>query len=867
MPPSLVACHAVSALWLVAAAPAARHRFTSRLVDGFTQWWQMPGLVLLAVGVVVFVLWTYQRDAAELSAMRRLGLVLLRLGAFAALGLAWLDVERITEYEIVSPSRVAVLVDTSASMTLPDGQPDAASESRVPATDSNRVGTVPPEPASGVASAPAGGSISRMQRALDVLDAGGLLASLRGVHEVSLWAFDGRVERCATLPPDGGDAVDAGAAGDPPPEPAPGGPAPDDWRTRLVPQGEETRLGSALAHVLDEEPAGLLAGVVVLSDGASNAGLDPRAAATALAAADVAVHPFGLGADTLPANVRIADLLAPARVFPDDRFAVTAFLQPQGLVGAVVRVELFERAADADGPAAVDAAARAAAGFGRPLDAQDAKLGADGDLLPVTFTVAGLPTPGRRTLLVRVVAPSADRTPRDDVQAVDVEVVDRVTRVLLMASGPGREFQFMRNVLERDRSFAVDTFLATAPAATEGGGLARFPESDAALAEYDALVAFDVDWRQLDPSAQARLERWVGQESGGMVFVAGHVFTERWAADPAQRTVRGLVPVEVRGLLPALGGDAVGDATEPRPVRLTRDGEAAEFLRLAADAAASETLWNAFPGVFSCFAAGSPKPGATVYARLTDAAGPVRDSQPVYLAGHYYGSGTVLYVGSGELWRLRSVDPRLHERLTTQVVRHVAQGRLLRGSRTSRLLVDRERVPVGGTVQVRLVLPDGAGGGAGPVVGRARGPDGDVVRVPLEPEPGRVEVRRGGFVVSTEGTWQVDVDVAAPVAERLSRRVQAHLPDRELVRPRLERSLLTDIADTTGGRARFLATDGWARSDAEAIVAALPDRSRRTYESGGDDTSFKRRLNTWLLAIGVGLLCSEWLARRLLKLA
>lgn len=865
MPPSLAACHAVSAPWLVAAAPAARHRFTSRLVDGFTQWWQMPGLVLLAVGVVAFVLWAYRRDAAELSPARRLGLALLRLGAFAALGLAWLDVERITEYEIVSPSRVAVLVDTSASMTLPDSQPDAAAESPVPGPDANRGGSESPEPAAARASAPIGVPISRVGRALDVLDAGGLLESLRGVHEVSLWTFDGRVERCATLPPGGGGAVDATAPGDPQPRGSAAA-APDDWRTRIVPQGEETRLGSALAHVLDEEPAGLLAGVVVLSDGASNAGLDPRAAAAALAAADVAVHPLGLGADTLPANVRIADLLAPARVFPDDRFAVTAFLQAQGLVGAVVRVELFERAADVEGPAAVDAAAEAAAGFGRPLDAQDVKLGADGDLLPVTFTVAGLPTPGRRTLRVRVVPPSADRTPRDDVQAVDVEVVDRVTRVLLMASGPGREFQFMRNVLERDRSFAVETFLATAPAATDGGGLAQFPERDAALAEYDALVAFDVDWRRLDPPAQARLERWIGQESGGMVFVAGHVFTERWAADPAQRTVRGLVPVEVRGLLPALGGDAVGDATEPRPVRLTRDGEAAEFLRLAADAAASETLWNAFPGVFSCFAAGSPKPGATVYARLTDAAGPVRDTQPVYLAGHYYGSGTVLYVGSGELWRLRSVDPRLHERLTTQVVRHVAQGRLLRGSRTSRLLVDRERVPVGGTVQVRLVLPDGAGN-AGPVVGRVRGPDGDAVRVPLEPEPGRAEVRRGGFVVSSEGSWQVDVDVAVPVAERLSRRVQAHLPDRELVRPRLERSLLTDIAGATGGRARFLATDGWKRSDADALVAALPDRSRRTYESGGDDTSFKRRLNTWLLAIGVGLLCSEWLARRLLKLA
>jgi hypothetical protein len=44
-------------------------------------------------------------------------------------------------------------------------------------------------------------------------------------------------------------------------------------------------------------------------------------------------------------------------------------------------------------------------------------------------------------------------------------------------------------------------------------------------------------------------------------------------------------------------------------------------------------------------------------------------------------------------------------------------------------------------------------------------------------------------------------------------------------------------------------------------------KSRREYETGAPDGAFKRRLNALLLAFGAGLLCLEWIIRRLVKLA
>ena len=840
-PASLLPATTAAPWCLLGSSERVQHRITSGLIDGFSQWWQMPALVLALAAIAAFVLWMYRRDAAELP--RGVGLVLaaLRLGAVAAVAAAYLDFERTAEHEIVFPSRVAVLVDSSASMTLRDE----------PAGD-RQDGT--------------GGDLSsatRSSRAVDLLRDGGLLAALAPRHEVSLWRFDADAEPLTVLPAAGSapapapapaDAADTAASAASPP--------PLDWPQGLTARGYETRLGEALARVVDQEPAGSLAGVILLTDGASNAGIDPVAAVGALGKAGVPVHALGIGSDRLPTNVRVADVLVPARVFPGDRFAVTAYLQPQGLAGQTVRVELSELAADATGGDPANAAA------GRVIDTSEVVLGAGGELVAVRFDVPGLETPGRRDLAVRVIPPATDRTPADDRQVAEVEVVDRVTQVLLMAGGPSREYQFMRNVLERDKSVAVDVVLGTAGKAASQDArriLPAFPPTAEELAEYDVIVAFDYDWRRLDAAAQARLERWVSRESGGLVLVAGSIFMDAWIADSQTAVIRNLHPVELRRATRLTGGDSAG-LEEPMPLVFSRDGLYAEYLWLASSRIASQTVWAEFRGVYSCFDSTGPKPGATVYARAArpGAAGSP-ESNPVYFAGQFYGSGNVFFMGSGEMWRLRGLDDTLHERFATQLVRHVSQGRLLRGSRRARLLVDRDRFAVGSNVVVRVVVPEGET--ALPADCRVVGPDGASMRVPLVAERDRAGVLQGSFVAARDGSWRIDVDLPGGGGEKVSRRVQARLPDRELERPRLDRGVLEQIARLSGGTARFLATEPWTAADARRLADGIRDRSRREYETGAPDGAFKRRLNGILLAAATGLLCAEWILRRLVKLA
>jgi len=796
------------------------HRIVSRLVEGFDAWWQPPAAVAAAVLLTGFVITINRRDTAELAGPLRWLLATLRLLTVAVVAIACLDLQRIAEHEVVMPSRVSVLVDTSGSMSLP--------------------------------AATGEGQASRVEQAREILEAGGLLLALRRRHEVSVWRFDADAEPLTVLPRTGQDN-DSPAADTGPPS---------DWQAATVARGFETRLGEALATAVEREPASVLAGVVVLTDGGNNAGIDPLSVADRLAAAKVATLTVGIGSETLPANVRIADMIAPARVFPGDTFTVTAYLQAQGREGERVAVELRETAGPPGGPGRP--------GDGRLIDTREARLAADGELVAIRFDVPGLATAGSRSLSIRAVPAKPDRNTDDDSQTVAVEVVDRVTRVLLMAGGPSREYQFLRNVLHRDASFEIAVLLGTAAAGMSQDAhriLDVFPPSDEALAAYDAVVAIDYDWGAVDPAGWTRLERWVARESGGLVFVAGGIHMDDWLGDPRATPLRGLCPVEFRrpGQLPLGGG---GSREEPLPLDFTADGGDAEFLWLAPGRDRSRSVWAEFPGVYACFPAERAKPGGTVYARVSPAGGAGEDRR-IYLAGQLYGGGNVLYVGSGELWRLREIDEACYERLMPQLVRHVSQGRLMRGTQRVRLLVDRDRHPVGGTVQLRLVMADEPRLAAGrPPVCRAIGPDETTVTVPLEAEPDRPGTLQGSFVAGREGAWRIEVEPAAGLTEQpLVHRIQVQLPDRELVRPRLDRPLLEQLASRTGGVARFPKPADWSPALAAELAATLPDRSRREYETGPPDADFKRQLNTVLLAAGVGFLCLEWVIRRLAKLA
>ncbi|REK09430.1 MAG: hypothetical protein DWQ37_18505 [Planctomycetota bacterium] len=801
-------------------------------LQGYTERWHYLVLAAVCAAVVAFAVWMYRRDSVELRRGTGALLLGLRLLALGGLLVFYLQPEKRTERKVVHNSRALVLVDTSLSMGLHD-----ATGSAVPATP------------------------NRLEQVTDVLADSKFIEQLRERHDVHLARFDADLNRIAVLkklPQKGTEpAAQASPAAD---ETGEEQDEPEiDWQAALVPQGIETRLGQSLRNLINDERTGPVSGIVLFSDGGQNAGIDPAVAIAAAREAEIPIYTVGLGSDRRPANVRVGDLVAPSRAFPGDSFKITGYLQSEGLTDRTLSVELYSRAAGSDRNE-----------DGRLEASQRVTLGGRGEVVPVKFDI--MPdTPGRRVFRLRVKAPAEDSNATDDMQEADVEIVDRKTRVLLVASGPTREYTFLRNQLKRDKDVLIDVWLQSAQEGVSQDAnaiLETFPSTPQEMFEYDCVVAFDPDWKALDETQVDLLERWVAEKAGGLIALAGPVEMDRWVQDPKLAKIRSLYPVEFNRRVVLFEEGRFG-STVPWPIDFTREGLEGEFLWLADSAIASEQIWGEFPGVFGYYSVRGAKPGATVYGRYSDPEAASGNDQPVYLAGQFYGSGRVFYLGSGEIWRLRALDDRYFEQFYTQLIRHVSQGRLLLGSSRGMLLVDRDRYLLGNTVVVRAQLSDPQFEplDVPSVALEVVRPDSTSETLQMTPDPARKGMYVGQFTALVEGTYRLALPVPDSEDDVLTRRIQVRVPDIERENPERNDALLSELAKRTGGLYYVGAETVLGAAGMPPLPNQLQDRTETTYLAGVTDRDFEFDWMRGLLVFICGALCLEWLIRRLSKLA
>lgn len=844
----MIAQLALFAQTTVSAAPGENLEFEfGRIVSfGALNWIFMVLAVIIIAALVIYI---YIRDCVELGFFTAMLLITLRLGAFAGLLWIFLQPQYRTTHKVVENSRVVCLIDTSLSMGLTDD----------------------------------GSSTNRLEEVVGGLRDAGLVEKLRQVHDVTIIKFDAdktlvgtiskvgtETEKPAAEKPAADDADkkmddkksdDSKSADDEKDAKKDAGEAAQRiediaWEA-ITPQGNETRLGYALRQVVNDERNRAIAGIVVFTDGGHNAGIAPGAAIAVAKDAGIPVFTVGLGSDKEKVNVRIARILAPARTHPGDDFSVSGLIQGYGLENQPVMVDLLSREAGQDAETA------------EVSETAEVVLGPDGEVVRVDFEM----TPediGRRTLTLRVRPPQGDLNAKDNEKEADIEIVDRKTKVMLLAGGPTREYRFCRSMLYRDKQIELDILLQTAgPGVSQEAEtiLTEFPSSKDELYEYDCIIAFDPDWEQLTAGQMDLLEEWVAKQAGGLVVIAGPIYTDSWSQSKSAGKIRDLYPVIFHQRFALLDDDSF-ESDNPWPIEFTQEGLDAEFLWLEDSAGASKRIWSEFDGVYGYYSVKGPKLGATVYATFGDPR--ANQSGPaVYIAGQFVGSGRVLYLGSGEMWRLRSMDDGegYFERFYTKVVRHVSQGRLLRGSSRGVLLVERDTYMLGNTVAVRAQLEDEQHDPlqAEQVMLEVIRPDNILQTVEMRALEGTPGTFSGQFAVYQEGFFRLQLRLDEEALEGddvLSRRIEVRVPDLELEYSQRNNALLSEIATTTGGQ--YYVGMGEALSSVDPLAAKLPDRSITDMVSGMPVSLWD---NQWVLFGVCGLLCLEWLVRRLAKLA
>jgi hypothetical protein len=497
--------------------------------------------------------------------------------------------------------------------------------------------------------------------------------------------------------------------------------------------------GSALQAAVAES-GHLLQAIILVSDGRSNLGSGETFKELLARAANpkrpIHIFTVGVGEYRPPVGIRVADIKAPQQARPDDKFPVIVPVYGDGLNEKPFNVTLEAQRVTKNGdkwePIAGDkftipGEGKFAGGGEHPFDEVKFEI----DIRKLRGIKEG---DDSQDNLVEGTWELRARVPRDPAEAFPdaehvskqparVVVQKRKLRVLLFASGPSRDYQFLRTLFYREvreKRMDLSIYLQTAgdkdvdQDVSSEKLLTRFPDRLAAgenkfktpsLSDFDVIVAFDPDWDKLDPEQIKLLSKWVGGPSaGGLIFVAGLVNTHQMVSlqrqAEAQKEDKENPPLPT--ILPVIFKDSrlhsigIGhDASRPYALNFPDRAKQYDFLKLEEGKDFQEGwdmfFWGGGPkpepgkdippkhGFFNYYPVEKLRPAADVLATF---AGPTgsrindgKDEQP-YLVWMKFGQGRTVYIGSPELWRLRQFKTTYHERFWVKLARFAGSGAL-----------------------------------------------------------------------------------------------------------------------------------------------------------------------------------------------
>lgn len=660
-----------------------------------------------------------------------------------------------------------------------------------------------------------------------------------------------------------------------------------DWERE--PDGDRTALLKALHDAyehhkpLDRDAVGQLLGIVVFSDGRENVGKPPLdAVVSRLSRAPCPVHVIALGApggSELQPDLIAVHIEAPQTARVKDRLVVRGTVQVQRFVGQEIEVWLRindQPVVQADNPGMPVRMVL------RPTSAvQTFQLELPAGKLP--------DQPGDVRVSLWLKPLSGELTETNNEVSTYVTLVKEGLSVLYLDKDRAWEPKFLRRALKGDERITLYTAYLGEDAGPEADAWRRdlLRALQSGDRPYDVYIIGDMPASRFaprTPDGQAILERIHDQvnDGAGFLMIGGHQSfgngvdgrgTGSWKGTPIET----LLPVEldVRGQLEGEGGQ--------RPIRFvpTEAGLRHFALRLESDPVRNREWWERLRPLDGANRLGSRKRGATELATTPEG--------DLLLAVQEYGRGRTAALAVDTTWRwVRPGPPRnpddrdrpgalsesseAHLRFWRQLILWLA--RQEEAGKSLRVELDHRRLAAGKeqgiTVQAREVSPGG---------------DRDTQRVlkdaeftvrirrPNQPDDAPPDVlpvlpegpdgKHRGIYWNTDEPGEYVVEVSARHQGNdlgsTTVRFMTYRDDSELLNQAANHTLLEQIARATGGTFRV---HGGFRSLLEEINPAAAAEAVKITRLP-DWKQANPALQTLLLLVFVGLLCAEWVLRRL----
>jgi hypothetical protein len=778
--------------------------------------------IVLIVGAVLLValLWRlYRWERRELSRGKRVLLVGLRMLSLLAAAIMLFEPVLVSSRRETVPSHLMIVVDDSESMRFSD-----------PYTDNSRAVDF----ATRLKLESAGGKspVDRLRETprLELVKAvlGPNIEALARGRELFIYNLESAAQ------PGGGATA----------------------RTRKLEDFQPNRpyspLGDALHGVLGAHRGQPVAGVILATDGRSNTGEDPLRTVLAAARQNIPIFSIAAGGDEGPRNIRLAEIDVSPVVFVRDPMTLSVVVEARGLKDAEATVVLEQRVNE---------------GAWEGLGSQRVVLGEDGILNRTTFRL----TPrvvGQYEYRARVEDAGPELTHDDNMATAAVRVVRQQIRVLLIAGAASPEVQFLRNALMRDQHVEFAGWIQHAdPGFRQPGDrpINRLPANDAELRQYDALLMVDPDLRTLGAQWPEMITHFVGQEGGGLIFVAGELYSQQLFEAADSKASGGdwtrILPVVRDAGLYQSEAQVRLSSQSTYSLELTPEGRGDTVFEFHSDPIKNRAILNSLPGMYWSFPITRARPGATVLARHGDPRMSNQYGRNVLLASQLYGPGRTAFIAFDSTYRWRYLAEDYFDGFWARLVDRMGRNKALGGRFPFQVNLGKGAYRVGDRVTIGVRYTDAA------ALAEAAELTAELEIAGQPPEPLRFEkvpddpgMLTANLTAQQAGAYTLRIVPVATADLGSGVRVstttfRVEPPKREIDEPSLNRPLLTELARLTSGQVFDL-------PDVQRLDEAITMREvTRTLES---------RDELWdaplLFAIIVLSLTVEWVLRKLYRM-
>jgi hypothetical protein len=780
-------------------------------------------LVLIAAvaGLMVLLWWLPRREKRELSRPKRALLVTLRTLVLLAIAVMLIEPVLVSSHRETLRSHLPIVLDDSESMKLADPYTDETRASAYAAalklkTEKGK------SPVDRLRETP------RLDLAKKSLS--GQLEALGNGRDVYLYDLE--------------SAARTGTAG----------PA----RTKKLDDVQAKRsvspLGDALRGVLAAHRGRPVAGIVLVSDGRSNAGEDPLRAAEAVARVGIPIYAIASGGEEGPRNVRVAEVEVSPVVFARDPMNLAVIVEARGLRDAEADLILEQRVN---------------AGEWEQISTQRIALGEDGILKRTTFRLVPK-TVGQYEYRARIEDAGPELTRDDNTATAAVRVVRQQIRVLMIAGSPSPEVQFLRNTLQRDQHVEFAAWLQHSdPGFRQPGDkpISRLPNDADELGRYDALVLIDPDMKALGPQWPELIANFVGKDGGGLIYIPGELYSQQlFEADDDGSSAAGgrwtrILPVVREPGLFRTEAEVRLATQSTYALDLTPEGRGDPIFEFHSDPIRNRSILTSLPGMYWSFPVTRARPGATVLARHGDPRMQNQYGRHVLLASQLYGPGRTVFIGFDSTYRWRYLAEDYFDGFWARLIDRVGRNKALGGRFPFQVNLAKTAYRVGDRVTVGVRFTEAA------AVAEASGIAGELEVEGQPPEPLNFEraaddpaVLNATFAAERAGAYTLRITPAtgadAGAATRVSTTTfRVEPPKREVDEPSLNRGLLADLARLTGGRVLNV-------PELDKLDSVIPTREvTRTIEQR--DELWDAPLLYSIIVLG---LTAEWVARKMFRM-